>query len=161
VQRRHSGWIIILTFIISFLLSIMPWPLQFVYWRPDWTALILIYWAMTTSQKVGILSGWLAGLIHDLLNDTLLGQQALSYSLIAYFTAQIHQRLRLYPRWQQAVVVGGLIATRNLINLWFQSLIGYSFPDDWTWCYPAITSMILWPWLYLILQDTHRPYRII
>ena len=161
MQRRHSGWIIILTFIASFLLSIMPWPPQFVYWRPDWTALILIYWTMKTPQTVGLLSGWLSGLIHDLLNDTLLGQQALSYSLIAYLMAQIQQRLRLYPRWQQAVVVGGLIAVRNLINLWFQILVGYSFPDDWTWLYPALTSMILWPWLYLVLQDISRTHHLL
>ena len=104
LERHHGGWIIVLSFVVSFMLAIMPLPSWASLWRPDWVALVLIYWCIAIPQRIGIATGWLVGLTSDVLNETLLGQQALSLCLIAYISVKLHRRIRLFPLWQNEEV---------------------------------------------------------
>lgn len=158
-ERPHGTWIIVLSLVISVMLAVIPLPSWATFWRPDWTVMVLIYWCIAIPHRVGAITGWLVGIIHDLLNDTLLGQQALGLCLVAYLSVKLHKQIRLYPLWQQAIVVGGLIAMRELLGAWIQYLVGHS-QAGWTYFYPALTSMILWPWLFVVLRDFRRTYRV-
>jgi len=61
----------------------------------------------------------------------------------------------MFPRWQQAVVVLLLVAANNLLVLWIKNLAGQA-PATWGYLTPAIVSMLLWPWLFVILRDIRR-----
>ena len=72
-----------LTLLLGMVLSVLPLPdfvppeLGFV--RPDWVAMVLIYWILALPHRVGLITAWIAGLGMDVLLGTLLGQHALSY----------------------------------------------------------------------------------
>jgi len=161
LKRHHGGWVIILSLVVSYILAIMPIPAWAAGWRPDWSALVLIYWCIATPQRVSVATGWVVGIFHDVLYDTLLGQHALSYCLIAYFCVKWHRRIRLYPLWQQAMGVFFIIAANQLFEFTINSLLGHPpYQGLITFLLPAVTSMILWPWLFVILRDLRRTYRV-
>ena len=164
LKRWQGMWFIFLSFIVSMMLDILPLPTWVAFWWPDWSALVLIYWCIAVPHRVGIVTGWSVGIFHDLLNDTLLGQQALGLCLITYLCVKWHRRLRFFPPLQQSIFVGGLVAMKNFLvfsSAWIQGLgLVQQIPATWTFLYPAVTSMLLWPWIFVILRDIRRIYQI-
>ncbi len=103
--KHHGGWVIIASLILAFMLTAMPLPEWAVNWRPAWVAMFLIYWCMALPDRVGIGIGWLLGLLLDVQQGTVLGQNALGLAVIAYVTLRSHQRIRVFPLVQQAILV--------------------------------------------------------
>ena len=93
LTRHHGGTLILLTFAIAMLLTIIPLSDSFRALRPDWVALTLIFWCLALPYRVSVGSGFVAGLLLDVLTGTLLGQHALALSLIAYVCVRLHQRI--------------------------------------------------------------------
>ena len=85
---RHSGGVLIVvgTLIIGFILSQMPLPAMLVWWRPEWVAMLVIYWVMALPHRFGIGSAWMAGIVLDVLKGSLLGMNALSLTIVALIT---------------------------------------------------------------------------
>lgn len=73
--------------------------------NPDWVVLVLIYWAIALPERFGVFSAWAVGLLADVLTGRLLGQYALIYALICYFSINEHRRLRQFPIVQQCLWV--------------------------------------------------------
>jgi rod shape-determining protein MreD len=160
LEKHHSGWVILVSFMASFMLAVIPLPAWASVWRPDWVAMVLTYWCLAVPGRVGVATGWLTGMIHDVLSDTLLGQHALSFGLIAYLSVRWHRQVRLFPLWQQALCVFGVIAASQLINRWINDISGNYIQEEWSFIYPAISSMLLWPWLFIILRDLRRTHHV-
>ena len=147
--------IIAASFLVALVLSILPWPVWTEQFRPDWVALVLIYWCIALPTRVGVGTGWSVGLMLDVLYGSMLGENALAKSLIAFLAVRFHLQLRMFPRWQQAVVVLLLVIVNNLLVLWIKHLAGQA-PSTWSYLTPSIVSMLLWPWLFVILRDIRR-----
>lgn len=158
-QKHHGGWIIVASFVAAFMLTAMPLPEWAVNWRPAWIAMVLIYWCMALPQRVGIGIAWLLGLLLDVQQGTVLGQNALGMALVAYVMVQSYQRVRVYPLFQQALVVFACLMVFQLVTLWIRGMMGVP-PQHWTFWMPAATSMLLWPWLFIILRDLRRSYHV-
>ena len=159
LNKNTGGWIIFISLLIAFLLTALPLPAWANYWRPAWVAMVLIYWCMALPNKVGIGIAWCLGLLLDVQQGALLGQNALGLALIAYFVIQIHKRFRIFPLVQQSCLVGFMIIFYLLIASWITGIMGIP-PQTWTYWAPAISSMVLWPWLFIILRDIRRQYHV-
>ncbi len=157
--RPRGGFVIIATFVAALLLTILPLPEWMVKFRPEWVALILIYWCMALPQRVGIISGFVLGLLLDTLQGAVLGQHALALVVIAYLTNRVHQQVRVYPMWQQALSVMGLLLLYQLLLLWVNGITGIK-SQVWLYWLPTLSSTLLWPWLYLILRDIRRNFGV-
>lgn len=155
----HGQWVIALSFFCSFLLAVIPLPGEITLWRPEWCGLVLVYWCVALPERVGITTGWVVGLLQDVLSDTLLGRHALALCLIAYLSVKFHRQIRVFTLWQQAMSVGGVIAIGKFLEVWSQSLVSYPHVQ-WDFIYPALTSVLLWPWLSIVLRDMQRTYRV-
>jgi rod shape-determining protein MreD len=156
---HQNGWAIVTSFVVALMLTMLPLPDWAEPARPEWVAMVLIYWCMALPARVGIGVGWLMGLLVDVTRGALLGQHALALALVAYITLSLHQRLRVYPLWQQSLVVLMLVALEQLLVLWIKGVIGQS-PGSWAYWLPSLTSMLLWPWMFLILRDVRRHFRV-
>ena len=160
VQTAKQGnWFIVISFSLAIMLTALPLPDWAVNWRPAWVALVLIYWCMAVPDRVGIAVGWFLGLIVDVQQSTVLGQNALGFALIAFLIIKSYQRMRVFPLTQQAVLICFYLLFYELIMLLITGYIGTG-TRDWTYWMPAITSMLLWPWLFIILRDLRRKYNI-
>jgi rod shape-determining protein MreD len=157
---RQGGWGIVASFLLAFLLTVLPLPDQFQNARPEWVALVLIYWCMATPERVGPSVGWLVGLAQDALQGALLGQHALAYALLAYLTIKLHQRMRVFPIWQQALSVMVLLLLSRLVLLWVSGLIGRP-PADWQYWMAALTGSLIWPLVFVVMREMRRAARVV
>jgi len=141
------------------ILAVMPLPSWLGHLRPDFVALVVIYWCMALPNRINVGVGWIAGIMMDILTGTLLGQHALAYSVIAYVTVKLHKQIRIYPLWQQALSIFTLVALSQLLIAWIRGITGES-PDSWLYWLPSVTSAMLWPWLYIVMRNVRRKFRV-
>jgi rod shape-determining protein MreD len=154
---RH--YVIYLTLLIGFVLSLLPLPEWAQNYRPQWVALILIYWCMALPERIGVGVGFVTGLLLDVLMGTLLGQHALGLSVVAYLTLKLHLRVRVMPLRQQVFTIFILLLVERLLALWTTGAAGYPTPSLLYWITPII-GMLLWPWVYIILRDVRRRFHV-
>lgn len=157
--RHHGGFTITLTVLGALMLTIVPLPQWLEVYRPEWPVLVLIYWGLALPQRIGVGVGWLTGLLVDVLKGGLLGQHALALSVVMFLTLNLHQRIRVYPLWQQALSVLMLNGLYQLLVLWFDGITGQS-PKGWEYWMPSLTGMLLWPWVFLLLRDLRRRFKV-
>ena len=157
--RHQGGGAILVTFIVALMLTIIPLPDAIETARPEWVALVLIYWCMATPQRIGVGFGWLSGLLLDVLKGSLLGQHALALAVVAYLTLKFHQRLRVFPLWQQALMILVILMLLKLLILWFDGIIGLP-AKNWQYWLTPFTGMLLWPAIFLVLRELRRTFKV-
>jgi rod shape-determining protein MreD len=157
--KRHGGSVILLTFIVALLLTVIPLPEWARYVRPDWVGLVLIYWCMALPERVGVTTGWFMGLLVDMLTGSLLGQHALALTVVAYLTLRFHQRLRLFPVLQQSLTVLVLLILHQLLALWISRIIGRPGAPWFFWA-PSVLGMLIWPLVFSMLRGMRRGFRV-
>lgn len=153
--NNRARLVIGLTFVVAFILVSLPGPAWLDQFRPDWVALVLIYWCLATPERVGVGIGWLSGLMLDVLFGSLLGQQAFAKTLIAFLTVKLHLRIRAYPRWQQAAMILLLLFLNQLLIYWLRDLVGTAPVQTGFWS-TAIVGMVMWPWVFVLLRKVRR-----
>ncbi len=155
----HSFLAIITTLLIAIFLALLPMPDWTIWLRPAWVLMILIYWAMMTPSQVGVGVAWLVGLVMDLLNGTLLGEHALAYTIVIYFVSKMHIRLRMFPLLQQGMSILIFILLYQFILYCIQGFIG-ELPSSHLYWLSSVTSMLLWPWLFVLMRDMRRRFKV-
>lgn len=159
-QQKHRGnWVIVMSFVVALMLMALPMPDWAGIWRPAWVALVLIYWCMALPSRVGIMVAFALGIFLDVLSGTLLGQNALALSVVAFITLQFYQRVRVLPLWQQGITVFGLAFIHQVLLLWINGIQGMPVSFSAYWTSPLI-SMVLWPWIFVVLRDMRRKYQV-
>lgn len=160
-MTRASGvWVIALSLAVAIWLSILPMPTWAAWARPEWVALVLIYWVIALPHRVGIVSAWATGLLLDVVEGVTLGQNALSLSVVAYVGLVLYQRVRMYAGWQQAGIVFVLIGLHQLVNYWVQTLTQAQVVPSLLFLLPALVSALLWPTVLLLLRYCRRRFQV-
>ena len=154
-----SRLIILLTFLVALMASIMPLPLSVDAFRPDWVLVVLLYWCFALPSRVNVISAWVMGFILDVLLGSTLGVHAGAMAISVYIVAGNFQKIRNFSVWQQALIVGVLSALYHLIVFWLQRFLtdAVFLPS---YLYPVFTTIILWPWAFLLLRKIRRNFRI-
>lgn len=151
--------IILLTVCIALLLTILPIPEWARPYRPQWVTLVLLYWAIALPHRVGVGSGFVAGIAMDVLTGTLLGQHALGLSIVTFVAIQLHQRIRVFPLWQQSLGVLVLLVIEHLLALWITGTTRGIAPGLNYWAVPLIGAL-LWPWVFVTLRKVRRHFKV-
>ena len=156
---HKSLWVIGGSFVVALMLTALPMPAWAALWRPAWVALVLIYWCMAVPARSGVALGWSTGLILDVLSGTLLGQHALGLSVIAFVTLKLHRRVRVLPLWQQGTSIFALVFSYQVLILWINGIQGMPVIPSAFWASPLV-STLLWPWVFIVLRDARRKFRV-
>ena len=157
---NRGGIVILITFAIAAILSIIPMTETLIAFRPEWVSLVLIYWCMMVPHRIGVFSGWCIGLLMDILYGTLLGQNALTLSILAFLSYKLQNRLRLYPLLQQSLIILLLIALQQMIILWIKGISG-DIPKSVNYWLPSLSSTLIWPVIALVLNKVRRVFGIV
>ena len=158
-ERSHGRLLIAGSLLVAVLLTTVPMPDWAAVWRPSWVALVLVYWCMATPEYCGVVVAWVMGVLLDVLLGTLLGQHALALVVVAFLALKLHQQVRVMPLWQQAVTVFGLVFLHRAVLLWINGIQGMPVMAHAYWASPLV-SMLLWPWVYVVLRDVRRKYGV-
>ncbi|MDH5632568.1 MAG: rod shape-determining protein MreD [Gammaproteobacteria bacterium] len=145
------------SFVIAFILASISGPDWLDPLRPDWVALVLIYWCLVLPERIGIGTGWFAGLLLDVVYGSMLGQHALAKTLLAFLVLKLHLRVRIYPPWQQALVVGLLLTINHIIIIWVRTIGGQADAPGKLW-FTIIVGAALWPVLSTVLRNLRRRF---
>ncbi len=156
-ESRGGGLIIFATFLVGMVLSQMPLPDMLVWARPEWVVLILIYWVMALPHRVGMGSAFVLGVVLDVVRGSVLGLSALSLTLIAFLVLMLYKRLRMFPLWQQSLMVLVLVGINQLLFHWMQSMTGTT-GNSLLFLLPSVVSALVWPWLFLLLRATRHTF---
>jgi rod shape-determining protein MreD len=148
---------VIVTILLAFMLMIMPLPDAVSSFRPDWIALILIFWAMTIPRSYSIGIAWMVGVVLDVAQGTLLGQHALALTVIIYVTVKFHLLMRVFPLSQLTATVFALLALYQFLLFWINGVAGVSAPAIEYWG-PVVSGTIIWPILSMFLSGMR--YRV-
>lgn len=158
--RPANGlWVIPVSFFIAYLLAMVPLPQMVALARPDWVGLCLIFWVLVLPDRVGIFVGFCVGLLHDVLMGTYLGTFALAYSTLAYLVLLLHQRLRMYPLLQQALVIFLIVATSQILVQWSKDLFTSGITGEMH-LVPSVVSALLWPWVFVMMRALQIRLRV-
>lgn len=114
---RSGGWLVILSFIIALMLEMMPLSAELRPFAPGWLVMTLVFWCLTLPQRVGVGIGWFIGLLFDVVYGSMLGLHAASFAVTAYVVLRLHQRVRAFPVWQQAVMIALLVMANQLFEM--------------------------------------------
>jgi rod shape-determining protein MreD len=138
---------------VAFMLNLLPWG----QWNgvPDFVALVLIFWSIHQPRKVGIGIAFLMGLLMDVHNATLLGENALSYTLVSYFAIMIHRRVLWFRMMTQAMHVLPLLLMMQTVQLVIRILVSGHFPG-WLYYMESFVTTALWPVVTSILLAPQR-----
>ena len=158
-RLRFGGLVVPFSFLLALVLTATPLPNWAILWQPEWVAIVLIYWCMAVPERVGVTSGWFVGLALDVVQGGLLGQNALALAVLAYVTATFHLRLRMFPLWQQAGAVLLLLVLHHGVLVWIRGVVG-DYPAGWDVWMNTLSSVLIWPWLFIILRDARRRARL-
>jgi len=155
----NNRWLIVLSIFIALLLSVLPVPEELRWLRPQFVAIVFIYWCLTLPHVIGIIVAWCVGISVDIVNHCVLGQHALALVVVAYICLLSYQRIRSYLFWQQSMWVFVMVGINQLFVNWVHSLDGHSAPPQ-QFLLPALSSALLWPILHTLLERMRLRYRV-
>ncbi len=158
--RKISWWLIILTFFLAFLLTILPMPTWTIWLRPAWIVMVLVYWIHVQPLRIGVGVAWLMGLFLDVFCGTLLGEHALAMTIVAFIAVSQRHRFLIFPLFQQSLGILLIVFAYQFILFCTQGFLGELPINSLYWLAP-VTSMLLWPWVYVIIQDSQRRFRFL
>ena len=119
---------LVLSFFVAFMLNMLPltgWVLML---RPDFVAIVLLYWGIEHPRKVGFTPALFLGLAMDVADGSLFGQHALAYCVLMAVAIALHRRLSLFGLRGQMLHVLGILLFAQLIVLIVRQAAGDAFP---------------------------------
>jgi rod shape-determining protein MreD len=158
ILRPVNPWFIVATLVFALALNLMPLSGVALTLRPDFIALVLLYWCIQEPRYVGVGVAWTIGLLMDVGDATLFGQHALAYAFLAYAAEYFRRRVLRFPLWQQAAQVAVLLALCAGLVLLVRIVGGAPLPR-WTYLVPPLAGALLWPMITVLLQWPQRPQR--
>jgi len=115
----------------------------------------LVFWSVHQPRRVGIGAAFVFGLLMDVHESALLGQNALAYTLLCFGAISIHRRLLWFPVHQQSIQVLPLFALAALTE-WITRLFVGQALFNWGLLLAPLIQAVLWPVLSTLLLIPQR-----
>ena len=155
IEREASRVFVWFTLASGFLLNLLPYPDRWFEYKPDFVALLLVYWALRVKTPISFTLAFLLGVLMDVAYTAALGQHAFAYTMLLVVATLFRKPYVLASRLQQAVFVGVALSAGIGSSL----LVSMAFDDsipvlaDFQ---PALVGACLWFVLPLLLVPPAR-----
>ena len=145
--RTNFGWarVVGLT-LLALAAMVAPLPSMLEPYRPNFVALTVLWFCLLSPRLLGLTYAWLAGLALDGFQGVLLGQHALTLTVIAYLAARFRLQIRAFPPLQQSAVILALLWINEFLLFWIDGVAGHPVTDWRRWLSVPI-SAAFWPLL--------------
>lgn len=129
------------------------------YFRPDWIAIVVAYWALRTPDQVGPFVALAIGTLLEVLFVRKFGVLGLGLATLAFLTNSASQQLRALSIWQQMISIGFFIALFKLLTGWLSGMVSeFTITSDY-W-YSILGSVLIWPFATILLEELRSALRI-
>jgi rod shape-determining protein MreD len=151
MSRQHNAWLLPVSLLVALLLGLLPLPGWLQPFRPYWLALVLVYWIIEAPDRIGLGFAFLLGVLADLAFGTLLGEQALRLTVMAFIVQRFRSQLRFFPLSQQALALAGLLLNDRVVSAAVHIALGEpQLPPNFWWA--PLAGMLLWAPVFLLLD---------
>ena len=157
--QETNVFLIAMSFLVAMILMILPLPHLAVWLRPQWVFAVLLFWIGMSSEQFGIGTAWVVGIVMDLVSGTPLGLQAFVFVMLSYGVLRLRSIIEYLPIWQQASVIGVFVFLNGLLQGMGLSLMGHGVHIG-LHTLSAITTTLVWPWIFSALNKL-RPRALI
>jgi len=156
----RSYLIIYLSFFLVLVLYVFPLPMVVNSLRPSWLVLIVFYWVLALPDKIGAMHACFLGLLVDILLGSTLGVHALLLSLISYFVTRNYQKIRNASVLKRTLTLGVLVLANHVLLYWAVSFTKPIVLHGYSYYFPVLTSMLVWPWFFLLMRFVRRKFKV-
>jgi len=154
-KTSQTHWhVFFLSHFFVFCYLLLPFPKIPALCLPNLLLISMMFWLLTKPQRHGLLYCLLIGLLADTCYGTYLGQYAISYCICGYFILRAYARIRMFPIWQQAMVLALISALFLFIFLCIGQWCGNGRYSPWIWISifsNACTWFLVRPFLLFLL----------
>ena len=147
---------IVFSLLAGFLLNMLPMGSIFELVRPDFVALILLYWCIHQPIRIGIGAAWIFGILMDVADGALFGEHALAYSIMAFIALVLRRRMSMLQIGHQFTHVTLILLIMQFIVV-LTGLVAKNTFAGWTFFIGSVTAGLLWPVLTYLLKLPQRP----
>ncbi|HEU4992908.1 MAG TPA: rod shape-determining protein MreD [Luteimonas sp.] len=158
MSRHAPGWLMPVSALAALLLGLLPLPAWMQPYRPYWLALVVVYWLIESPDRFGLGFAFLAGVLADLCFGTVLGEQALRLTVMAFIVQRFRAQLRFFPLSQQALAIAGLLLNDRFVVMVLHLALGEPQPPLAAWWSP-LAGMLLWGPVFLLLDRLRLGHR--
>ena len=151
-------WAFSLSAFLALVLTIVQVEAIFFFW-PDWIVLVVIYWSLMAPDKIGPFVAFMVGTLLEVLFVRNFGVLGFGLATLAYVVNRGHQQLRVLSVWQQTILIGILIGIFKLVTGWLYGMIN-DFVITKEYFYSLLGSMLVWPFVFILLQELRGRARI-
>ena len=152
MSRATAAWVLPVSIVVALVLGLLPLPATLSPLRPYWLALVVAYWVLEEPDRAGVGFAFFVGLVADLAFGSLLGEQALRLTILAFILQRFRARLRFFPLSQQSLAIGALLLNDRIVTAALHLALGEPTPAPLSWIAPAI-GMVLWAPLFWLLDS--------
>ena len=157
-HREHSLLMSGFSLALMLALAVVPLPDAVSPFRPDWVAVVLLYWSLMAPHRFSLMTAFWMGIALDTLTGALLGQHALALLVVVYLAERFHLRLRVFPLSQLAFTVLLLLGIYEFFLFWIDGMAGRVVPHIERWA-PPLTGTLVWLAMYALLDRRHGDAR--
>ena len=143
------------TLFLAFVLERLPMPEILSWLQPAWVILAVTILVLRAPTLFGL---WLAiplGLMLDAEHGSYLGLHILIIALHIYLLQVLYKRIVMFNFIQQMAVVFLLVVLQQMLTYWVLSVLTNSTRPVDLWL-PALTSAMMWPWVYALVSTAMR-----
>lgn len=142
-MRLNQHRMVYLSLVAALIMQLLPWSGFWIQIKPDFVLLVLLYWMLRAPHLCNIGTAWVAGLLIDLANGNLFGQNALAYVVTAFLAVVYQRRLILFTVLQQSSYVFLLLLV-NQLTLFLLKLFTGGQEVSWLYFVSCLSSLLLW-----------------
>ena len=151
-----KGVFIVITLLAALMINLLPWSGWWLQVKPDFVALVVLYWCIQQPRKVGFTVAFSLGLIMDVGEGSLFGQHALAYSVLAFAGIVLHRRVQNFTLRGQVLHVILILLLNAAIVLAVRMLASGAFPGYYYFA-GSLIGAALWPALVYLFKLPQRP----
>jgi len=135
------------------------WPRWMGWLRPNWLLLVLFFWVLEVPHRVGLVAMWCVGLFVDVLTADPIGLNGAVLATITYIGWQFFERLRMYSVVQQGLIVFVLATAAEVAQVMVLDF-GSDHPWAWSLLLSPLMTMLVWPFVFLLLLRLRTGVRV-
>ena len=149
--------IVIVSLILGFIISIIPFPYPLNILFHNFIVLIFISLVVFMPEYIGVGYAWIIGFIIDLLFGSMFGVHALALVLISYLIIKFHFKIVYSDLLQQFVIILCMLILYQLVIFLIQlSTQNYAYLSFWYWLSPIIDAIALLFWFNFFLSKKNE-----
>ena len=148
-MKLQSVVYMLIMLFLAFVLEHLPLPEVISWFQPSWVILVITAVVLYAPTAFGLWISIPVGLMLDVEHGSLLGLHVLLIALHVYLLQLLYRRMYLFNVLQQAGVIFLMVMAEQILHYWAVAVLR----EDAT---PvllfevAITTAVLWPWMYAI-----------